>query len=99
MKKTWPLLLLALGCSRRGETAQQVNDQLNQAVPHLADPGRVVAVLDSLHIEHSRFDPSSHRIEGKVRDSSSTLFHHRSIYLLFVFDEQGRLRQRTIKHS
>jgi hypothetical protein len=99
MRKTWPLLLLVLGCGGRGETAQQVNDELNQAVPHLADPGRVIAVLDSLHIHHSSLDPSTHRIEGKVRDASSTLFHHHSIYLLFVFDEQGRLRQRTIKHS
>jgi hypothetical protein len=55
-----------------------LNDELNQAVPHLADPGRVVAVLDSLHIQHSNFDPGTRRIEGKVRDSSSTLFHHRS---------------------
>jgi hypothetical protein len=99
MRKTWPLLLLALGCGGRGETAQQVNDELNHAVPHLADPGRVIAVLDSLHIDHSSFDPGSHSIKGKVRDASSTLFHHRSIYLSFVFDEQGRLRQRTIKHS
>jgi len=99
MKKAWPLLWVLLACGGRGETAQQVNDELNQAVPHLADPGRVIAVLDSLHIDHSSFDPGSHSIKGKVRDASSTLFRHRSIQLVFVFDEQGRLRQRTIKHS
>jgi len=97
MKTSWPLLLLVLACGGRGETAAHLNDELNQAVPHLADPGRVVAVLDSLHIAHSSFDPGSHRIEGKVRDSSSTLFHHRSIHLEFVFDGQGRLRQRSIR--
>jgi len=59
--------------------------------------GRVNAVLDSLHIDHSRFDPGSHRIEGNVRDASSTFFHHRSIHLEFVFDGQGRLRQRSIR--
>ncbi|HTD61128.1 MAG TPA: hypothetical protein VK679_10770 [Gemmatimonadaceae bacterium] len=97
MKKTWPLLLLVLGCGGRGETAAHLSDELNQAVPHLANPGRVIAVLDSLHISHSSFDPGSHSINGKVRDSSSTFFHHRSIRLEFVFDEQGRLRQRTIR--
>jgi hypothetical protein len=97
MRKTWPLLLLlALGCGGHRETAQQLNAELNQAVPHLADPGRVIAVLDSLQIQHSRYDPSTRAIRGTVRDSSSTLLHRRSIRVAFVFDEQGRLRQRTI---
>lgn len=97
MSKVWPLLLLALGCGGRGETARHLNDELTQAIPHLSAPGRVVAVLDSLHIGHSSYDASSRMIKGKVRDSSSTLFHPRSIRLEFAFDPQGRLRQRTIR--
>ena len=87
MRSTWLLLLLVLGCGGRTETAEQLSAELNQSVPHLADPGRVIAVLDSLHIRHSSFDPSSHRIEGKMR----------GVRIEFVFDEQGRLRQRTIR--
>ena len=97
MRTPWPLLLLALGCGGPGETAGQLNTELNQAVPHLSDPGRVIAVLDSLHIDHSSYDPSTRMIKGHVRAASSTLLHPRSIRLEFLFDEQGRLRQRTIK--
>lgn len=96
MKRFWVLVILALGCGGRRETAGELNTELNQAVPHLSDPGRVIAVLDSLQIQHSKFDPSTRAIRATVPDSSSTLLHRRIISLAFVFDEQGRLRQRSI---
>jgi hypothetical protein len=96
MRKSWLIVLLVLGCGGRRETAQELNTELNQAVPHLSDPGRVIAVLDSLQIQHTEFDPSTRAIRASVRDSASTLLHRRTIQLAFVFDGQGRLRQRSI---
>jgi hypothetical protein len=96
MRKAWPVVFLVLACGGRRETAQELNTELNDAVPHLAYPGRVIAVLDSLQIPHSKYDPSTRAIKATVRDSSSTLMHRRLIQLTFVFDDRSRLRQRSI---
>ena len=90
-------LCAALGCGRTGMPREEVDGEVSRALPVGADSQRVVAVLDSMHIEHSSFDAHDRTITAMARDVSRTLFVRTDVQFVFAFDEQGRLRAHTTK--
>jgi hypothetical protein len=86
------LLLVGLGsaCSRRTTTADL--DQLLRAhVPVGSHHTRVVAVLDSLNVEHSGYPNDAGEMAAIWRRTSVRLLDESSIQARFYFDARGNL--------
>jgi hypothetical protein len=90
-----PSLCLVLGCGRKGTTARQANDRVSAVIPSGSDESQVVAVLDSMKIEHSAFQADSKTIMAIERDVSHDAITRRAIQLEFTFDAQRKLVSHT----
>lgn len=57
----------------------------------------VTAVLDSLQIEHSAYEPDEHRIDAIVRNTAYTFPISTSLSIILTFDDDGRLERSEFK--
>ena len=91
------LVSILIACGHEGMSAEKLDADLSTTLPIGVDQQRVVTALDSMRIEHSNFDPGTKTITGIVRDVSRTATTRRAIQLVFIFDEQAKLRTHTAK--
>jgi hypothetical protein len=92
------LWVLSFGsCAHKKVTAEQVERRISTAVPAGTERNRVLAILDSLKLEHSAFDEKTRTIAAMVPDSSKKAMITRSFHITLVFDTAGRLSSHTIK--
>jgi hypothetical protein len=92
---TLSAILIALaacsGVVPRRTTLAQVDQLLARTVPAGTHYTRVLAVLDSLEVEHSPLQPAENAIYAVWRRTAVGLFDDRSIEASFEFDESRRL--------
>lgn len=90
-------LLFGANCSRQKLTVQVVDSRVSSAVPVGTHSTRVLAVLDSLKIEHSALDPRTGTIAAMVPDTDRKGIVTRSFHFTFVFDSTGSLVSHSVK--
>jgi hypothetical protein len=98
--RSWYSLVwvLSLGaCGPRKMTVSDVDTRMNEAVPVGTEQGRVLAILDSLRLEHSEFDEKSSTIAAMVPDTVKNGVVTRSFHITFFFDPAGKLSSHTTK--
>lgn len=86
------LLLVGLGsaCPRRTTTAE-LDQQLRANLPVGTHHTRVVAVLDSLNVEHSGYRNDTGDVAAIWRRTSVRLFDESAIQARFYFDVRGNV--------
>jgi hypothetical protein len=84
-------LLLSLGCGGSGLKVADVEGMLKERLPVGSSSQQVSAVLDSMKVEHSAYDPAKRDMLAMWRRTKRSLFDEQSIQAQFQFDEGGRL--------
>jgi hypothetical protein len=90
-------LLLGASCNRQKLTVEAVDARVSSAVPVGTHSTRVLAVLDSLQIEHSALDPHTGTVAAMVPDTDRKGMVTRSFHFTFVFDSTGSLVSHSVK--
>ena len=96
------VLLMAAGCGigrTRGTSVAEVDARIRALIPAGAHQTRVAAVLDSLRVERSAYDPRAHEMRAIWRKTSVQPLTHSDIQARFVFDDQGALVLYDLKKS
>jgi hypothetical protein len=93
------LLVGAIGCDGGGLPVKQIARVFNERIPNGSSPERVIAVLDSLGVEHGSYDPRDQTVQAIVRESPrrSFTFVTGSMRTRFVFGSDRRLTDREIR--
>ena len=78
-------------------TVTQVDSLLRAHIPTGASHEHVITVLDSLHVEHSPFNPQDRYVLAMWRKTARSMFEDRSIQARFLFDGYGRLLKYELK--
>lgn len=78
-------------------TATQIDAFLRRHTPVGTSQKRVIIILDSLHIEHSAFDPRGRYVLAMWKKTSRSMFEDKSIQVRFFFDESGSLLKYELK--
>ena len=87
------------GCVSKQLTVAAVDQQISDAVPSGTEYSRVLAILDSLRLEHSTFDAKSQTIAAMVPDNAKKGIITRTFHITFVFDSAGKLASHTVKEA
>lgn len=91
-------LFLGASCNNRQKlTAETVDARVSSAMPVGTHSTRVLAVLDSLRIEHSALDPRTGTVAAMVPDTNQKGVVTRSFHFTFVFDSTGSLVSHSVK--
>lgn len=85
------------GCTENRMTVGDIERRIGSAIPHGTHQSRVLAILDSLKLEHSEFSPTSRTIAATVPDSSKKGIVTRSFHIIFSFDSAGALSSHTTR--
>jgi hypothetical protein len=78
-------------------TADQEEDRLERLVPPGTTLGQVIFVLDSLGLDHGRYDPAAHTLRAIDRRTSTTLLTSDNIRINLYFDADSQLVSRELK--
>jgi hypothetical protein len=91
------VLSLIGGCGRRRITLAEVDRRVTDAVPVGAGHARVLAILDSLEIDHGDFIKETRTIVATVRESPNSGIVTRTYRFKFLFDSAGKLVSHTVE--
>lgn len=90
-------LLMSLGCGGSGLRVADVEGMLKERIPVGSSTQHVGAVLDSMKVEHSPYDPAKRDMLAIWRRTKRSLFDEQSIQAHLQFDEAGRLVSYNVK--
>lgn len=85
------------GCGGRRAKVEEVEQTVRATVALGLRPARVSELLDSLHIEHSAFDPQDKSILAIVRDTSRSAITRGSVQIKFMFGPDTTLVDQQYK--
>jgi hypothetical protein len=83
--------------SRTRITLEEEAHRLETLLPDGTPEPRVEVVLDSLHIDHSRYDPARHQVAGIDRHTTRSPLTDTSLRVELRLDSQGRLISRAVR--
>src|SRR5579862_2003309 len=102
LRSAWVAMALVMclsmgGCSGSGMTAAELDQRISARVTVGMDPRRVLAVLDSMGIEHSEYEPKTRSVMAVVPDKRQFgRIVTRSLHIAFRFDSAGTLTSHSV---